>query len=127
MIKQKRPPKKRRCQPSHDDWLTSRTNAIVLRQKTKHNSFHTENLRISEQQIYNVFSSLVIVSSARQNPSSIYRDRNKNKRANSQSYLISGAGMGSRTPILSLGRIHNSRYTIPAGYPLLYHISLNMV
>lgn len=34
-----------------------------------------------------------------------------------------GAGMGSRTPILSLGRIHNSRYTIPAG-SLYYTISL---
>ena len=29
-----------------------------------------------------------------------------------------GAGMGSRTPISSLGRIHNSRYTIPA-YPFI--------
>ena len=31
-----------------------------------------------------------------------------------------GAGTGSRTLISSLGRIHNSRYTIPATF-LLYH------
>lgn len=32
----------------------------------------------------------------------------------------SGAGRESRTLVSSLGRIHNSRYTIPAT-PLLYH------
>ena len=36
-----------------------------------------------------------------------------------------GAGMGSRTPILSLGRIHNSRYTIPAS-PLIIPYSLEI-
>ena len=32
-----------------------------------------------------------------------------------------GAGMESRTPISSLGRIHNSRYTIPAATIILSH------
>lgn len=31
----------------------------------------------------------------------------------------SGAGGGSRTLVLSLGRIHNSRYTTPAGSYIL--------
>ena len=42
-------------------------------------------------------------------------------------FRFAGAGTGSRTLVSSLGRIHNSRYTIPAGLALLYHISVNMV
>ena len=33
---------------------------------------------------------------------------------------VSGAGRGSRTLISCLGSIHNSRYTIPANYPINY-------
>ena len=35
-----------------------------------------------------------------------------------------GAGMGSRTPVLSLGRIHNSRYTIPASNIIISYPTL---
>ena len=36
-----------------------------------------------------------------------------------QSDIFYGAGTGSRTLISSLGRIHNSRYTIPAAKPII--------
>ena len=36
--------------------------------------------------------------------------------------FLFGAGTGSRTLILSLGRIHNSRYTIPATVSIISHL-----
>jgi len=48
----------------------------------------------------------------------------KQKLRASSHFRFFGAGMESRTPISSLGRIHNSRYTIPAT-SLLYHTNSN--
>ncbi len=36
--------------------------------------------------------------------------------------FFSGAGTASRTPISSLGRMHNSRYTIPAAITIISHL-----
>ena len=46
---------------------------------------------------------------------------NKKTRASSH-FSFAGAGMENRTPLSSLGRIHNSHYTIPATLP--YYIIL---